>query len=635
MGTEELLIVLMIGAVLLIGPLMALVLSIIAFYRTRKIRELSHRVAELESRLSATNVAPSVAGFEVKTPVEEGAIPQLAGQADGAAEVVTASLVQESVTSAGAMPAEDRIQQGAAPSGAPMKWETFIGQKAFGWLAVLLFVLTATFFLRYAYQNNWIGPVGRVAIGELVGAALIGAGWRHFQRGWKRFSSMLTAAGIVVLYLSTFAAFGFYRLLPQQHAGVFLAVLVLESMIAAVCYRSAVVALVAVIGGLLTPWLMQSDHDTYPALFIYLTVLNTGVVAAQLARRWAAVGSVAFLGTQGLFWLWYFGNYHPEKFAWALGFQAILFGLYLSYSTIASFISTRVTGWEELARFVLNAIFGFIALRVLLKDDYGIWLGSVAMGMATLYAVTARSTLASRPRDQRLLLTSLAVSVGFIAWAFPVQANARWVSFGWAAMGAALWWFGLRVSSPSLRAMAAALAAAANMRLLMFDLPTYTRDPFIPLFNRFALPSLGVVACILASVISVDSFLKRMKPMERFGVAVAGVSGVLLLWLILSVECYGYFDSQTIGSDDVSVWRWRGQLALTVLWTVYATALLVLGFQLARARLRWLAMALYGVSVVKLFLVDMANVQQLYRILAFFVLAVVLGLVARAYQRFK
>jgi len=46
-------------------------------------------------------------------------------------------------------------------------------------------------------------------------------------------------------------------------------------------------------------------------------------------------------------------------------------------------------------------------------------------------------------------------------------------------------------------------------------------------------------------------------------------------------------------------------------------------------------MGLYGVTVLKLFLVDMANVQQLYRILAFFVLAVVLGLVARVYQRFK
>ena len=129
--------------------------------------------------------------------------------------------------------------------------------------------------------------------------------------------------------------------------------------------------------------------------------------------------------------------------------------------------------------------------------------------------------------------------------------------------------------------------------------------------------------------------MKRLGANERGLIAVGGVIGVALLWLILSFECYDYFASQAIGSEDFAVWKWRGQLALTVMWTVYATALLVLGFRLNRARLRWLSMTLYGVSVVKLFLVDMANVQQLYRILAFFVLAVVLGLVARTYQRFK
>ena len=202
-------------------------------------------------------------------------------------------------------------------------------------------------------------------------------------------------------------------------------------------------------------------------------------------------------------------------------------------------------------------------------------------------------------------------------------------------MGAALWWFGLRVSAPPLRIMAGVLGTLSVVRLLMLDLPLDTRDPFVPIFNLVALPSLGVAACILAAVVLADRYLKRLRSAERWLIAIGGVTGVLLLWLILSFECYGYFDARAIGSEDVAVWEWRGQLALTVMWTVYATALLMLGFRLNRARLRWLAMALYGVSVVKLFVVDMANVQQLYRILAFFVLAVVLGLVARTYQRFK
>ena len=46
-------------------------------------------------------------------------------------------------------------------------------------------------------------------------------------------------------------------------------------------------------------------------------------------------------------------------------------------------------------------------------------------------------------------------------------------------------------------------------------------------------------------------------------------------------------------------------------------------------------MVLFGMTVLKLFVFDMANVQQIYRIVAFFILAIVLGLVARTYQRFK
>ncbi len=621
MSIEELLIVLLIGAVLAGGPLVALVLSIIAFRRSRRIYELARRVTQLEAQLRArpeplTTPAKSVA-------VVESQLEELA--ADESLVTLEPDIDQTTP------PTKSHDE----PSHEPFGWETFIGQKAFGWMAVMLFVFSAAFFLRYAYQNNWIGPVGRVAIGELVGAGLLGLGWSYFRKSWTRFSNMLTATGIVVLYLATYSAFGFYRLLPQQHAGIFLAVLVIESMVAAVCYRSSVVALVAVVGGLLTPILLQADHDAYQSFFTYLAVLNAGVVIALLMRSWSIVGSVAYLGTQWLFWMWYAGNYHPEKFAWTLGFQAVFCGSYLAHTAIGSLVHSRQADWEELARFVLNAILSFVVLRVLTREDYGIWQGSFAIGLATLYAGVARATLAWRPSDNRLLLTSLAVSVGFLAWAFPIQADARWVSLGWAAMGAALWWFGLRVTAPPLRIMAGVLGASAVVRWLMLEMPNYTRDPFVPIFNLVALPPLGVAACILGAVVLADRFLKRLGSTERWLIAAGGVTGVLLLWLILSFECHGYFVAQAAGSTDIEVWRWRGQLALTVMWTVYATALLVLGFRLNRARLRWLAMALYGVSVVKLFLVDMANVQQLYRILAFFVLAVVLGLVARTYQRFK
>ena len=105
----------------------------------------------------------------------------------------------------------------------------------------------------------------------------------------------------------------------------------------------------------------------------------------------------------------------------------------------------------------------FTAFYVLTREDYRVWLGSAAVGMATVYAALARSMLTSRPAYTRLLLTSLAVAIGFIALAIPIQAEACWVALGWAVMGTALWWFGLRISAPPLRALAAGLGGLAVM----------------------------------------------------------------------------------------------------------------------------------------------------------------------------
>jgi uncharacterized membrane protein len=446
---------------------------------------------------------------------------------------------------------------------------------------------------------------------------------------------MLMSAGIVVIYLATYSAFGLYQLLPQQHAGIFLTILILESMIAAVYCRSSVIGMISVIGGLVTPVLLQADHDTYTSFFTYLIILNLGVVVALWLQRWRAVGSVAFVGTQILFWSWYDGNYHPDKFAWALGFQMTLFALYFLETMAVAKYHTTTAHWEDLARFVVNAVLGFLAFRVLTLEEYGEWIGTAALVTATLYACAGRMVLAWRPADNRLLLTSLAVSVGFVAWTIPIQADVRWVALGWAAMGFALWTFGLRISSRVLRLMALTLACFAIGRVLMFDLPLYVRDPFIPVFNRVAFPSISVSALVLASVWIADRFLPGLKRVEQLLIGFAGIVGMSLLWLLLSLECHGYFVSQSMLGEDVELWRWRAQLALTVFWTIFATTILLLGFKLNRPRLRWLAMGLFGITVLKLFILDMSNVQQIYRIIAFFILAVVLGLVARAYQRFK
>jgi uncharacterized membrane protein len=305
----------------------ALVLPLIALMRTGRIGELSNRVSRLEREL-----ARLCSGKEPPTAVREA--PQPAQAAPGAG---AESGVLDAIPVHGPRPERRRPHRPAADSAALEEW---LGKKGLGWAAVVVLLFAAAFFLKYAFDNAWIGPLGRVSMGLAAGAGLCVAGWRY-HREWRLFSQMLTAAGVVLLYLATFGSFGYYHLLPRGPAGVFLVAVVAEAAALAVLYESPAIALMAVVGGLLTPLLLHSDRDQYRALFLYLAALDAGVVALALFRRWWAFASVALLGTQGLFWLWYAGHYHPEKLAAALGFQAVVFGLFLALDLLGPLLRRR------------------------------------------------------------------------------------------------------------------------------------------------------------------------------------------------------------------------------------------------------------------------------------------------------
>lgn len=625
----EFLIAIFVGIVVLIGPIFLCILSIVAYARSRRISELVERMEKLERAVAQLSHHPPGAVTNAEQTQREGVL--------SAVEQADSKIVSElAISSEPPLIADFAYEtpKSRASGNSPVGWETFVGQRAFGWIAVVLFVFSAVFFLRHAFQNNWIGPLGRVAISQLIGAGLVIAGWRHVRIGWHRFAGMLTAAGIIVLYLATYGAYGFYQLLPQQRAGIFLAIVVIESMIIAVLFRSQIVALVAVLGGLATPILMASNVDNYQWFFLYLLVLNVGALIALSFRKWSAIYAVTWIGTQLLFWSWYHSNYHPEKFAWTMGFSGGLFATHLTFAIFQRPGLPDRIQWERLAVFVSTSILSFVAFRALTVQDYPQWQGVLAMTLAVIYAASAKGAIALGGGNSKLPLTALAISIGFVAWVIPIQADVRWVALGWAVMALSLWLFGQRISSDPLKVLAGGMTVLSVGRVLAFDLPLYVREPFVPVFNGFAIPSLGVAICVLAGVVVAEHWWKERIAIERWWIAICGFAGMVLLWLVLSFDCYDYFVSQSLFEGDIDTWRWRGQLALTVLWTAFAVVQLAIGFSLSRERVRWMAMFLFVVTVIKVFVVDMANVQQLYRIAAFFVLAVVLGLVARTYQRF-
>ena len=123
----------------------------------------------------------------------------------------------------------------------------------------------------------------------------------------------------MLLYLSTYAAFGYYHLVGQKTAFVFLVLLIAEAAALALIYNAPAIAIMALIGGFLTPVLLHSDRDQYRSFFAYIVALDAGALA--LLKHWRGLSSVAYFGTQLLFWLWYNENYHHQKRSAVLVFQ--------------------------------------------------------------------------------------------------------------------------------------------------------------------------------------------------------------------------------------------------------------------------------------------------------------------------
>ena len=79
--------------------------------------------------------------------------------------------------------------------------------------------------------------------------------------------------------------------------------------------------------------------------------------------------------------------------------------------------------------------------------------------------------------------------------------------------------------------------------------------------------------------------------------------------------------------------EWRTQVGLSLLWTFYAAAALAGGFVRGTPVVRYGALALFGLTVIKVFLVDLAAVSSVYRVVSFLVLGVALLGVSALYQK--
>src|SRR5919107_1042817 len=167
----------------------------------------------------------------------------------------------------------------SAPARQTRDIESLIGGSWFAWGGILPVIVAGSVFLQLAFENEWIGPGARVALGALGGLALLVVGERLRSRGLRAYAFVLSGGGILILYLSIYASYNFYPLLDQPVAFLLMALVTTAAVLLSVRLNALAIAILGLVGGFLTPVLISSGRDNEVALFTYVALLDAGVLA--------------------------------------------------------------------------------------------------------------------------------------------------------------------------------------------------------------------------------------------------------------------------------------------------------------------------------------------------------------------
>ncbi|HWP42886.1 MAG TPA: DUF2339 domain-containing protein [Blastocatellia bacterium] len=496
----------------------------------------------------------------------------------------------------------------------PGDLEARIGGNWLNRIGIIAITFGLAFFLKYAFENEWIGPAGRVGIGVVIGLGFLAGGERLRPR-YPNYAYGLTGGGVLILYLAIYAAFSFYSLVPHPLAFAFMAgVTVIASLLAA-RYSALPIAVLGLIGGFLTPLLLSTGRDNQTGLFTYIALLDAGVLALAYSKQWRSLNYMSFAATVLMFAAWMGAYYLGSKLWLTIFFLTLFFAIFALLAITYNVFNRRPTTWADLLLVFLNGLLYFGTSYELLDEDHHAYLGLFAVIVSGFYLGLGYFTYRRDPEDRLLVYTFLGLSFLFLVLAVPIQTDQHWVTMGWAIEGAVMTWIGLRVGDRISRYGALLVFAIAATHWIVIDVIDFSYSAsgmFVPLVNRRALSCAVLVGTLAASAL----FYRRMAGAgdedRSLFVGIYTLAANALALALLSLDATDYFEQKKALASGVEAdERWRRLdntqgFTLTVLWIVYGAMGFIAGIRWKRKALRLVFLGLLAVTAIKVLFDDLS-----------------------------
>jgi len=498
----------------------------------------------------------------------------------------------------------------------PRDLEEVLGGRVLGWVGGIAVVIAAVFFVVMAVRNGWIGEAARMELAFAGSALLVGLGaWLYERRGETQAALATFAAGLAALYASDAATILRYQLLSPTIGLVIAGAIGAVALVAAVRWDSQEIAGIGIVGSLLAPVFVACGTSTSALVFMTIALVVAVSVAVHRGWAWLAVAAYVVSVPQAAAWL----SAEHESRLWLTIAVATAFWLLFVIAVLGQELRTPTKDLRLSSALLLFTNAAVAAAGVWwLIDDAGHRTGANAwlFALAAAHAVLGALVLRSRASCEIAMLL-LGVAVAFVGIAIVVTFGGAAVVAGWSLEAVVLAWIGRRTKTPD-RFLAAALvfAGLAGVHALVFE-----ASPTALAWGFDSIPwAVGAVALVVLALGGIAVAYAEVR--EVLAWACAGLLVYMASGLVVDLAgASQHHSTQT------------SQLALSGFWGALGFAAIVVGLVRRQRALRLGGLGVLALAVGKVFLVDLAHLESIWRVGSFLAIGLLLLAGAFAYQR--
>ena len=422
--------------------------------------------------------------------------------------------------------------------------EMMVGTRWLNWAGAVMLIIGMALLMKYAYDNSFIGPKGRLIGGVIAGVVALLFSERSLRRGLPVVFQATAGLGHAILFTAIYFAAQVHQFIPHSMALALAVGVVVLAVVTAVARNAQSIAIIATAGGFISPIVMLDWQYRPHAFFLYVTVISLIALAAAWKRSWHYLEVLSFLGAALVYISWYDRFGAPplalERLPHVLGYLTLISVLFLVLPLLNQLVHRRGESRLSIQLVIADSLFFIVMAYFVLYRHYPHhWLGWAALAQAALVTVMFGVWVARRGMETNTAKALLVIAVALATYSVPLHLSLYAIPLVWAMEALLLISVGLIFNSVPLRQMGLLALLLAGWGLID-RWPMHTK-PFRPVVN-IAFASWMVAGLSSAAGAGLLNWKRKLlRPEDRGLIAATSAVAFVYCGYALTVEVVDYW----------------------------------------------------------------------------------------------